>query len=430
MRERFRFGSLLGNIFWFGIALIFAFWIWFVAVTSANPITQRTWNNIPVQILNDEGFVVTNSPTTLARVDVRAQSSVSNLLTRDDLVVQADVRGLGEGRHVVTLDVEVSPLREAGERNVIADTRPSQITIELELVEAQQKPLQLDVVGNPPTGFDYESPEMEVRQVEVRGVLSQVTQVASVVGTIDLQDQRNPVDFDVRITPVDADGQRVNDVELTPQTVRVSVNVFRRDDIKQVSVRPQIRVDTLPTGYVLSSISYDPQTIFVGGDLERLADSFSTESIDLSDQFGDFEISVPVRLPNDVFVIDGSNLVTVSLGISEVTTTRTVDNIPLEILGLDANQSVQVAPDAVSVVLNGPRSVVDQILPDDIQLILDLNGLSAGNYQVEPTVNIAQEQAFLDPENITLLPSSINVIISTPTPAAEVTETPSAEEAP
>jgi len=418
LRNRFN-RIIMNNLVWMIASLALAFWVWFVATTQANPIELRRFSNLPVQLNVSEDMLVIDPPLRPVRVTVRGQQSVIDGLTNEDIVVRADLTNLAPGTHTVPLVAEVA----RNTINALAETQPTQITVMLEIIEAQQKPVNLLVAEPPPTDFTYDLPVSDILQAQVSGAASAVANVVSVQGKIDLSEQRNPIDLDVRLEPVDADGNVVEDVNVEPQNARVTVSVFQRDDVRQVSIRPQILVETLPDGYVLSTISYEPQTIFVSGTPRTLANldsTFFTSPIALTDRTSDFEVSVAIEFPDEVTpVMNGEDRVTVSVGIEELTTVRQFDEISVDIIGVANDLSATLTPDVISVVLNGPISLLDTITVNDIQVVVDLNGLGVGNHEVTPSVVVNQGE-LLEGE-ITLLPPTVTVILIPNVPTVNVT---------
>lgn len=407
---------VLNNLMWFLASLFLAFWVWFVATTQANPIQVRNFTNIPVQIEAPEGMLVVEPASRTVRVSVRSQSNILSSLTSEDVVVRVALEDLSPGTHTVPLEAEVA----RNTLNALAETQPTQLTVTLELIQSEQKEVTLTVENPPPTDFTYDPPTSDVLQVQVQGAQSAVSEVVAVEGDLDLSEQRNPVEIDVRLYPIDADGNRIEDVVLEPQTTRVSVDIYQRDDVRQVSVRPQILVETLPQGYMLSTISYEPQTIFVSGtprQLEQIDTTFFTAPIDLTEQTTGFETTVAIEFPDDITpVVSGDDSVTVTVGIVELTTVRQFDNIPIEVIGTGDGLEATITTNAISVVLNGPISVLDEIAEEDIQAIIDLNGLAAGNHEVAPSVFVNQDEVFEG--SITMLPPTISVVLTStiPTP--------------
>jgi YbbR domain-containing protein len=418
--------DVIGNIAWMIASVFLATGVWYIAVTSSDPITRRQFSTIAVQIVQDDSTVLTNSPTRFASVTIQAAQTVASSRRSDDVIVRADLTGLGAGIHTVPLDVTVALPQSEEQQRLIAQTQPAQITVELELKESFQKPLDIVISDVPPVGYTNDAPVPDIFQVLVSGASSVVSEVVSVRGFLDLSDERNPIETDIRLLAIDADDNRIEGVTIEPQTASVSVDITRRDDVKQVSVRPNILVGTQPEGYTLSTFSYEPQTIFIGGapaQLDELQDTFLTMPINLQDRTTDFEVVVPVELPDDeIFVIGGDNNITVNISILAQIAVSQFDNISVGRIGLTEGYAVTIAPQTVSAIINGPSAFVDDLLASDIQVIVDLNGLEPGRYDLTPSIVISQGD--LSETNASLLPAVVNVEITSNDLETEATEEP------
>jgi YbbR domain-containing protein len=411
---------LLQNSVWFGISLVLAFVVWFAATIQADPIQQTIFRAIPITIAADSDYVITNTPTETALVNVRAQRSVLAALTRDDITLTADVQGRSAGTHIVPLTVRVN---RPG--IITTDTQPTQITITLERLEAVRKPVVLRVIEPPPADFAYDQPQTNVFQAEVRGASGQVGPVVEVRGDLILGDQRNPLTADIPLVAVDAAGQPVRAVTIVPAVVPASVNIYARPDVRQVTVRPGILFDTLPEGYVFESIRIDPQVVYLTGSpeaLNRLGSTVSTTPIDLSGRTGRFEVTVPLELPADTLLLSSDNQIRVQVGIIALVTARQYDNIPVTLIGASPEMQVTLNPPRLDVVLNAPLAVLDGINAEDIQAVVDVNGLLEGNFERPPRILIQQGQVIVN--SIQTLPRTVTLTITRGTPAPEPTPPP------
>ncbi len=412
MIQRMRESDLAGNALWLVISVILATGVWYIAVTSADPIDTRRFTGIPIQFVSGDSTVMTNTPLRFATVEIQGSQSAVTSRRSEDIVVRADLSDLGAGTHTVPLDVKVAWPESIGIRRQ-EETQPSQVTVELEPIETVTRPLNIVVVEPPPLGFRNDEPETEILEMSVSGAASIVSEIAEIRGDLDLSPHRSPVELDLRLYAVNAEGDRLNDIELEAQTVTIAVNITRRDDVRQIAVRPNVRVDTLPAGYTLASVSPDPRSLFVGGPLAQLtniADTLFTVPISLEDRQANFVLSVPVQLPSDdLFVMDGENSIAVTIEILPIITTRQIDNIAVNVIGLADNFEVAIVPQNVSAYINGPVSQVDLLTSDDIQVVVDLNSLEPGVYDLPPAVGISQSE--LTEANVSLLPAVLNVEI-------------------
>jgi YbbR domain-containing protein len=411
--------SVTNNLWWLLASFALAFVVWLVATIQSDPIMQQSYNNVPIQVIVPDGFVLTENPRTTARVIVRGQESALSLLTVDDIVLKADLTNRTGGAQTVAL---IPTINRQGTFTI--DTQPTQLTMTMEQVQTVQKPISVLVTNAPPVDYAYDAPVTDVLQAEVRGASSKVAEVVSLKAELDLDNQRNPYETDLALVPIDVDGQRVLDVTVEPRNTHINVNIYARDDVRQVSVRPNIRLSTLESGYVLTSISYEPQVVYLSGnvgDLASIGATIDTESISLSGQTENLTIQVGLELPNNLIVLNDRNIITVTLGISAQNSVRQIDNIPIEIIGLGEGSTAVITPNTLSVVLTGPITTLETITVSDIKAIVDLNNVPFGNSEVSPRIVIRQGEITLD---TTPLPAVISVNITPPTPEATPEATP------
>jgi YbbR domain-containing protein len=405
---------LLNNLIWFVAALLMAFLVWVIATAQADPIQERRLpQQIPIQIDLDPGLIVVDQNTRNASVTVRAQQSVLSMLTTEDVIVRANLIGRGSGTHTVELETVMS-------RRAIADTQPRQITVTLEEVQTQQVEIVAHITAQPPPSYDLGGVSFSQSQVLASGAASRVRQVVAAQAVLDLGNQRANLELEARLTPVDADGRPVPEVTLEPQVIDVSVLIARRDDVSEVVVTPDIDVSSLPEGYVLLSINWEPKTVLVIGSQEELAalpQTLRTEIIDLTERSGDFEVSVPVVFPERPLPLLGDQTVTVTISISAQTVTRQFENVPVDTIGLEDNLQAQLIPERVTVLVTGPRTALEALQTQDIRAVVDLNGLATDTHDITPSV--AGLQGEIGPQDVSILPATVTVTITTsdqPTP--------------
>jgi len=405
------------NVMWFAGSMALAFFVWVIASLQSDPVQERIFRNIPIQVNYGSGLVITDQSRDIVTVTVRGPQSTLDQLDTDDIEVRADLTNMGAGLHRVNLEPRVS-------RRASVDTSPRQIIITLEEASEQFKPITVITTNAPPAGYEMgaDSPSLDVSQVLVSGPLSKVEQVNAVRVSLDLADERSTFQGDYRLVPIDLDGNSVSEVTLDPPTVHISVQVEPRPDIREVRVTPNILAETLPDGYALTEITYDPQVILVSGSLERLENApgtFFTDPIDLVGRTSSFEQNVTVQIPDENLFVVGEQNIRVTIGITPLIASRQFDRIPIQTFGVDVGQTAALALDEVTVLITGPQLLVQELEPNNLRVVVDLTGLGEGSYQLPPDVSISQGQTA--DTNLSVLPAEIDVVI---TNNIEVTETP------
>ena len=416
MIRRLLRSDMAGNLLWLLVSALLATGVWYIAVTSADPIRQRRFYGIPIQFVPSSMAVMTQSRTRAADVTIQGSQTIVSSRVASDIIVRADLSRLGPGNHSVPLAVEVVRPDSDSFRRLVSRVAPSQISIELEPRESRDKRIEVELVDAPPIGFRNDVPQPNIEQVRVSGAASLVSQVVAVRGQLDLSTSRNPLEVDLRLHAIDADGNRVAGVELEPQTASVAVNIQRRDDIRQIAVRPNVLLSTLPDGFTLKNQSYEPESLFISGapdQLGKISDTLLTAPISLVGREEGFVTSVPVQLPDDeLFVMGGDSNITVSIEIIPIVVSRQIDSIDVGHIGLGDTYEVSIVPKTASAIVTGPVVYVDALSLEDIQLVIDLEGLAPGVYDLSPEISITKGD--LSEANVSLSPAELNVEITSP----------------
>lgn len=400
--------SIRGNVLWFIASLALAFMVWVVASLQVDPIGVTQFNNIPITLIENDAMILTNR-TNLRRfvtVDVRARQSVRQLITAEDLTVRADLSNLPAGTHAVQLEVTTP-------RRATVDTRPAQITVILEPSQARQKPVQVMISGEPPTGYLRGEPQLSMTQVTVTGTLAQVDRVDHLRAIVNLTDRRSQFSEEVTLVPVSANGTVLSDVTLGQQSVRVTIDIQQREDVVDVSIRPLIDFASAPAGYVVRLDTYSPQTATVRGSPESLAalpDLLDTTTIDLTNRTQTFTISVPVQIPDGfgngrITILEGQT-VDVRVVVEASVSTVQFDDIPVTALGVREGGHARVIPSRVTVLVTGPQPLLSGLSADTITVTVDVDGLAPGTYDLAPSASLTGR-----PDEVRVIPGTVGVIV-------------------
>jgi YbbR domain-containing protein len=403
--------SFRGNALWFVTSIALAFMVWLVATLQVDPVRVAVFNNVPINLIENDAMILANR-STLRRtvsVSVRARDSVLQLMTPDDLTVRADVSNLPPGTHPVRLDVTTP-------RRATVDTRPAQITVVLELKQARQKPVVLEIVGEPPPGYTRGEPELSSTQVLVTGTLAQVDRVAALRATVDLSDRRTRFVDDVPIVPVSEAGTILNDVTVEQQSVNVSIDVRQREDVVSVALRPVIDFDSAPEGYAVRLDTYVPLSATVRGSpaaLALLPDLLDTATIDLTGRTESFTITVATILPEalssgQVTLLEGET-VEVRVVVEAQLAQTQFDNVPVTVTGAAQGQVARVIPSRVTVLVTGPQPMIDELTADDLLVTIDVDGLELGTYDLQPRAALEVNDRPVD--EVRVIPGTVGVIV-------------------
>jgi YbbR domain-containing protein len=397
------------------IAFVLAFVVWVAAVNAADPLDERAYSgSVPIEFVGlQDGMVIVDGVPATARVTIRAPGSVWDLLTSHDIHVEARLNGLGAGTHDLTL-VGTLDRKPA----LITQIEPARLELTLEEAAGRNLSVRAAITGEPALGYRMDDPVAIPESVRLFGPASLVERVAEVVATTDVTGRREDIDTEVDLMALDTSGQVVEGVSLEPAKARVVTTVHQLVGYRLVAVIPIIK-GQVETGYQVSSITVSPTLVTVFSPDPQAVDALpgyvETESLNLTGAKDDIEQTVGVQLPEGIYLA-GEQSVIVQIQVAAIETTINVTR-PVEVEGLAPGLYAQSSPAMASVILKGPLPVLNELLYGDVRVVVLVESLAAGAYQLTPQVLIVPEGVVLQ----TLLPETYEIVIShTPlsTPAA------------
>ncbi|MFZ6019483.1 MAG: YbbR-like domain-containing protein [Chloroflexota bacterium] len=403
-------------------AFILALAVWISAVSSSDPLSERTYPNpLPIEIIGqDPGLVITSSIPSSVTVVLSAPQSIWNQLNTETGAVRAflDLSGLEAGSHSVPVRVQISvrPVRKIAQS-------PQSITVTLERLASKEFPIRVVTRGSPAVGYTADSPTLSQTTVTISGPESQVNRVAEVQAIIDLSQATETINRTVNLVAVDANDNPINGLSLLPDRVTVRQNISQRFGYRNVVVKVVV-LGQVASGYRLTNISVFPPAVTVfSADPQIVSDLpgfIETEPLNINGLKDDLDISLSLNLPPGVSVVGDQTEVLVRVGIAAIESSLTLPSIPVEITGLQPGLSAVISPETITVIISGPVALLDRLRATDVRAVVDLTALSEGTFQIEPEVEILIAE--LKPES--LLPESVEVIISRTTRSSSGTITP------
>ena len=118
-------------------------------------------------------------------------------------------------------------------------------------------------------------------------------------------------------------------------------------------------------------------------------------------------VSLPLDLPAGITVV-GESTIKVTVSIAPIQGSLTLTDLPIETVGLDPQLFAYLSPDQVDIILSGPLPTLDELIPGNIRIFIDLTDYEAGTYQLDPSVEINIQGVLVQ----SLLPATVEVEIS------------------
>jgi YbbR domain-containing protein len=390
-------------------ALALSVSVWVAAVTSADPNETRS---LPSPVLiqtigQDPSLVIKSDIPKEAEITLRAPRSVWDLIDADPQIVRAilDLSGLSSGVHSVDLQIQVNarPVQ-------IKSAVPNTVTFMLEALATQTFSIDVTISGEPAIGYEAGEASLEPEEVVVAGAQSQVEKVVRARVSVNLSGSRENFDQTLPVEVLDENGQKVDGVTVSPQTVQVTLPVSQQGGYRDVAVKV-IVMGRVASGYHLTDISVYPPVVTVFAADPELVNTLpgvvETQSLDLQNAKEDISTRVALNLPPGISIV-GEQTVLIQAGVSPIESSVTLADEKVEIINLGAGLGAQVSPETVDVIVSGPLPLLDTLTRQDVRVTVDLSGLGAGTHQVIAKVEVLIADVVVE----SILPNTIEVVIT------------------
>ena len=342
--------------------------------------------NQPVTaVYNEEAYVVEGLPETVDITLIGSKTDLYIAKQSSSHDVMVDLSGLKPGTHKVNITYN----QNVG--NIDYMVNPSVATVIIYQKVSESRSLTYDILHQDSLDSKYviKGINYSTDKVVIKGAEHQLKEVASVKALVDINDLVNQTEGtvtmkDIPLKAYDSEGNVV-DVEVVPSKIDA--------DIELASPSKEVPIKAIPTGEVsfgraISAINVSEPRVTVYGDEETLANlKYIPVEVNVSDLKENRQYKLELKKPVGVRSMSVNN-VTVNVELDTVTN-KTLDNVGIETRNLGDGlkvQAVDASSSTVSVTLKGVASVVDSITSDDLVAYIDLDGYTAGTYEVEVNV--------------------------------------------
>ncbi len=360
------------------IALAASLWV-FVTDQDDPEVTGTVPGSIPVECVNIPLGKAAAPPcieTKSVTVRVRGPESVVNDLTAEDFRATADLAD-------ATADNVSVPVRiESTEPRVdVLEVSPSQITVRLEDVTFRTVPVRTKLVGTPPRGFETSQITASPEAAIITGPESLVNLVEAVEADLNLTGERISFDQTLLLQARDDQGGNVQGINIEPGSAVISVEIEQLEFSAAFVVQPEI-TGIPATGFSVSAIEIEPPLVNVSGPAAVIQTidpivGIATAPVSIDGASADVVRTVAVQLPEGATV--DQQQVTVRVVITTTSAALTFE-VRLDLINAEPGLLPEVDQALIRVTLTGPLSLLAGVSASNIVAVVDLAGLSAGEY--------------------------------------------------
>ena len=392
-------------------AIVLATMLYVGLVLSQSAQTRSV--NIPIEarglpsdavLLNDLPFVTEVSYVAAPGVAVSSET----------FVAWVDLSGVDADGGPVFVDVVVDSIDPQVR---VLSRAPPAVRVDLDPVRSKVVPVVVDVSDVPPD-LQTDEPVVGAETVTVRGPASIVDRVVVAQAVVTVDATALDVDRDVALVPLDGANEKVSGVDVQPETVRVTIHVFKDVASRSLPVTVPL-AGSPPPGFVVGAITTDPVVVAVGGEAADLSplQFVQTEPVSVTNETSDIVATVALDLPAGVVAL-GISRVEVRVPIRPVSETR-LFQVGIDLTGERNDLEYAVARDRVLVTLRGSPVDLDRLAQTSFTVALDVSGLGTGSHDVPARVDLPAglELVTISPRNVVVEVTPVTAPSPSPSPS-------------
>lgn len=411
------------DLLWKSFSLVLAVFLWFVVMNILNPTEVKTFSvNLSFTnegVLKDNDLIIMNKAEleeTKVNVKIRgtrpALDELSKSKNKGNIrayinLSQLDGIAVEEPTDLSLVVTPALPTDIFLYSYEIVSCSPKAIDVKVDNIHSETMKLQLDVSGEPKSGYNASSPITETDTVRITGPESLFATVASVRAGVDISGKDKDVNVSVAPAVYDKDGTPIKLFTVLPSVIDVTINISRQWQIPVV--QPKV-TGTLNENLVLKSIEYSPKTIDVEGTIEDInkVQNIELPPVDLSQIENTKEIKCDIR-PS----LKGTDLKLKSGTPTRVTIIVTVEAKVLKNVTLTENDmqlkgvgnGLQAKIEDVAIPIYGEEKVLQDLGAAQLKPVVDVTGLGVGLHNVPLDMSI--------PENVQIkIKPTVRVMIT------------------
>ena len=293
------------------LAFFIALFMWLIVVNIDDPVTDKTYTGIPVQVINEE--VVTSANRTYQIVDdtqevsvtVTAQRSVLNDIKAEDIVAIADMKEISLGTQI-PIEVKIE-----GYKYDSAVSNPRNLQIQIDDEAKNNFPITPTTLGTVREGYVIGELKANPEKVTIRGPKTVIDSINRVVAEVDVSGLSSDTEVEARLVLYDANNNVIDQSLLANNLGKEGLTVeVKLHQIKSVKVELDTAMVSAAEGYKISGISVEPQEVRISGSKSALTKvteitipASALTAINLT-QRTERSIDISQYLPEDVALVD------------------------------------------------------------------------------------------------------------------------------
>ncbi len=386
------------------IALVFAMLLWGYVLTDQKPMREKEVTNVATSFdgeaeLIAQGYCVRGSRADILQdVTVKVRTQITNYayVTPSSIIASISLRNISEAR-VYELPIQATVTSSLG---VVQSITPATVTVEIDTLVTKTIPITTSFTGQLPDGYWADMDALSTTsRLDITGPKTDISTITHGECVVDLADRTGTIYSTFDVTFYDKNNNIVSsDIiigTLPTSTVRLPIYPMKNVPVDVES--SLVGADNLAANHEIVKAVATPSTVRLVGDQAALdqIDSITLEPIAINGLDSTMTVSGELIVPDGVRLLD-SETVSVLLEVREMVISQTFEQLEIQVHGKQGRGNVSLSIAAADLTVEGRYSLVSILSRSDVQLFVDIAGLTPGVYKLPVSVLVRDEEATIE----------------------------------
>ncbi|OKZ80828.1 MAG: hypothetical protein BHW07_03350, partial [Clostridium sp. CAG_433_25_7] len=292
--------------------------------------------------------------------------------------VNVDLSDLKPGVHKVNLKYKQSIT------SVEYKLDPSEVTVVVSSKKSETRSVESDIVNlnKLDSKLAINNTKLDTDEVIIKGTEDSLSKVSTIKALINVDPKSGTNTLkDIPLIAYDENGAKV-DVEMVPSKVTATIEIESPSKTVPLEIEP---TGNVIFGKAIKNITSSVQKVTIYGSSKVLDNTNSIKvKIDVNNLKSNKDYTVTIKKPAGIREIS-EKVVTAKVELDDEVTTE-LSGVKLGVVNLGSNYTAQATSEnatEVTVILKGVESIIKNITSSDVEAYVDLEGLGAGDHEVE-----------------------------------------------
>lgn len=361
------------------ISLMSAILLWLYVMAVVDPEETKLIEGLPITINNMSELKANDLviyPDTELTTDIYVTGKLSNLqkIKPEDIHIYGQISNPIEGKNELFLRASIS-------ERVAHEFKTKVIIVSLEKVIEEKRSIDIELQGTSKDKI-VDVMDLGIDSVKVSGPRSLVQQVQKVVGIIDVKNQNNDFLQEIKLVPVDENGQEILGVDLDNEYITVDIKILKQ---KSVPIEIKLKEGSESIENLKDyKLSQSNVTIKGKSNVIDKIDKIYTNEIDLKALIESGTNEISLDIPEGV-TVDNKNVKVIINTVTTTTSEFSYTKEEIEIKNVTDNVDITKLniPDTLKVSVEYSSDITD-LAKSNILLYIDLSQVAEdGKYEIK-----------------------------------------------